>query len=1812
MPDFSVVDDYVAPDLTSLGEATPESQAQGAQLSVNKDYGAFGNLGRFAVTGVIDLIDTVATSIPGVSRVTGYERGMVNDKMFAAIDMPGLTRFYNEHKEGTQVTSAIYGVIAAELATRRVAAAAAPFMAGLKTLPYARRLATLDDQYQLAMTGLRAADTEIARRGLTSAKELVAAATVPVAKWTPAGLTTELSTLGRAKLATKARVLGAARGARSGIATELTMAATLNENEFLYSEDYGSNALWMGLGVMIPAGFETFATNYAIKKFVASDEINRIRSGALDPTGLERDSLIPAGARDVKDPTRYLGKLQGTRTDAITALMTQADAAIPMGVDTSAFNTASIAKKAQAFTEAEKVTQKGLGVPGTGFIVGKGEATTVEGRSLKAALQRDSGALYGVELVGKRPEGETLMAVHEQKVTRVKERQLELRRKLDAAEYKDDKERIGMLSELKALKFNEATTPGILVDGERLPMSQAGVYDNWEPPKVETKLFAEQPLWEAKNAQGKALGLGIDADLNIFISKGRKLDSMDYLDAMRLHRVARKVTKGLATRALKDDKFKIQLGNKPNWMQLDMADEISELTDGAAQIYWPKGMSREMAQVEAFAQKVDAIKELTMGMTKEALEKELPRLRTRFNLPRLTAYQMGVLGSSRSPADVIVRGAIQRGGGDAIRAMTPAELKESFAQAQKIADLSNMSGQQVKTLRGTSFDFLLDDAGEELSPLLVYSRTLKPHQWTKADLADRIATHKIQQAKMLMGPAADDFTRALTGAIYSSPDLQLAMKVSDMTDQSLTPSMPGLGNVAPQSQLGANLNQFVSTEWIARNQPNLQAVTRMKETTDRMARGWMKESFESVFEDTLSAVAGPRSLQTRTLLDQFHSPGMSAGWDLSKATVQLQEGLHGFVLEKTARNAKRFEEQFGRKMEDGQLLLSPAGKPIVLDDLGLDVQRRFNILTDQRRKAGNSLLRAQGLPEIHHAEHYVLPPNLEGKFVAMTFGVDGKIVRPGTFIANTQRQLDEMIERAKANPNHPAAKTGNIVRGRKEIEDFGSLWDRQQMEMIDANLTVIQGGKTNVGSTAGYEMVTGSFQTSVQGLRDQFLRHGADLFETIMDEPIKAAKLRSHLATGETKSRMSFFKDVQYRSVYDYWLQEVRGRTPLASTSSPVAAIYNSIEANFNRTMQEAAPSASKVFHAVTDWVTKRFPWSQEVADKEGFEKLSTHLGNFMPFDDVAQMMQNRGAGANPFTLSEVTGGVNKFTATWMLRMFEAAHPIMNLSGIVNAMPSVVNHYMPKAGESTADFAQRVGHSATIFNTPAGQTIGIVDMGKLAKRGFERSWSRQADASYERLAAKGMLSQEVAEFQRQFNAAESKGAMQKFLNGDPSIKNPKGVKEQFASKGLVGWLSIMSDKSEDFSRSWAHFIGEELGTQLGIKNVDALDNFAHDIANKMIANYSPHNRPEIFQGAVGAPIGLFQSFMYNYWQRIFRYIETGDMRSLATQYAMQGGLFGAKTIPGFEQANQLFFSAQEGEASPYDGLVSKFGLDMGDLLMAGSMSNLPKLFGAEGVDLYSRGDVSPRLPGASLSAVTEGEWAQLIPGLAVLKKVKDGLGQAWDLTKDQTPGITSQEIGEIASNSIPNRPLAGLIETFMAGGKDTDNFGQLVSENTQHGESIYRALGLRSLRQSKELEAFYNNKQAQEIKAGQDDVLRESSRAIIRSGEMERLPDIFQAYVLNGGDARNFRRWFLDNVDSATQTRAEKQLDSVMRNPEKAEQMQRLLDAEVGIGEDVATQDPFDVFSVNDPMDDAVNPTATEDDAGLAYGAAWQPEPEGF
>jgi hypothetical protein len=542
----------------------------------------------------------------------------------------------------------------------------------------------------------------------------------------------------------------------------------------------------------------------------------------------------------------------------------------------------------------------------------------------------------------------------------------------------------------------------------------------------------------------------------------------------------------------------------------------------------------------------------------------------------------------------------------------------------------------------------------------------------------------------------------------------------------------------------------------------------------------------------------------------------------------------------------------------------------------------------------------------------------------------------------------------------------------------------------------------------------------------------------------------------------------------------------------------------------------------------------------------------------------------------------------------------MNLGGMVNAAPAVIRHLEQKPMETVAEYAAKHGQSAHIFPGREGQTYGIWDMSKIIGRAFKVAMNpgkfpaRMDDIAH--AVTQGSLSPEVAEFHRAFATIESKNSWEKFWLGDKYHEAAPGlggkVKAKLYERGVEGWLSILSDSSENFSRFWGHSIGLEMADQLGIVGAQARHDFSRSLADKMIANYSPQNRPEVFQGTIGASIGLFTSFIQAYYQRLFRYIETGDGRALATQYGMQAGLFGVKTVPGWAELNSLLGDTNE-DVTPYDSIFNRFGAEAGSAIMGGAIGSLPMIFGQEGLDLTSRGDTSYRTPVINPIAI-----------YATGKKMIQGIGHAIDLFSSEHPELAGRQVAEILSNSIPNRPMAGIIEALGAGGKDTDNTGQVVSETKNLLESAYRMMGGRSMRQSQEVEAFYGNKRAMEEQAGRQDVLRRETRARMRSGEKaDSMQDVFDTYVENGGDPRYYKRWIRDNYKSAVETRSERQLEAAMKSPARQAQAQRLLNARVGLAQEREEPEVDDAtYGVQDSMDNE-QPTARPDDnAELMYG----------
>ena len=166
--------------------------------------------------------------------------------------------------------------------------------------------------------------------------------------------------------------------------------------------------------------------------------------------------------------------------------------------------------------------------------------------------------------------------------------------------------------------------------------------------------------------------------------------------------------------------------------------------------------------------------------------------------------------------------------------------------------------------------------------------------------------------------------------------------------------------------------------------------------------------------------------------------------------------------------------------------------------------------------------------------------------------------------------------------------------------------------------------------------------------------------------------------------------------------------------------------------------------------------------------------------------------------------------------------------------------------------------------------------------------------------------------------------------------------------------------------------------------------------------------------------------------------------------------------------------------------------------------------------------------------------------------------------RDGHPDVSTQEVAEIFARTMPNRPLSGLIETLFTGGT-TDGAGQLVAQINNGLEATYRMMGVRSLSDQKQIEAFYANKQSQESVLAKQARLLESTRALIRAGKFDSIPSVLEEYAaIHHGDIGDFRRWFRSAYESAVLNRSERQLLDTIDNVDKMDQVNRLLDSGVG------------------------------------------------
>jgi hypothetical protein len=1048
------------------------------------------------------------------------------------------------------------------------------------------------------------------------------------------------------------------------------------------------------------------------------------------------------------------------------------------------------------------------------------------------------------------------------------------------------------------------------------------------------------------------------------------------------------------------------------------------------------------------------------------------------------------------------------------------DLQTLRMQAMKSLDIGTDASLNSR-LDGDLFSFNRATHGNKGEWLPVLSATYTDPEavtLSRFDLGEMVAEQKALSLKVMMTKKNSVFTKNIAGAIVQSPVFKPVSEISGLDDIQIS----GTG-----SQVGATAAQVLTAGMRNRFSDVIKGAQAIRRVANRMTEIYLDSVLGRLTShvDGLSAVAGQRS---RILLNQYMT--FTPGWDIKAAVPSAANADHmAFQLAKTERNARRL----GRQVTDEDTIRGPNGVEVVLDPTAnsarLALEQEYTSLLKER----NAMREARGLEPVAFREFYTPPPSTRGKIVGFTLDSTGRPVPNGTVVAATRAQFDAAANKIKA-----TFKPGDGQRfiTQDSVHDFADMWEQAQMDWHNPSDFV--DAQTLAGRSGPQQGLLQGMTVNPRGLEDalDFLKHGYEqvtngTMRTIFDSQLKIARIRnaaSELSKGTKPGVKSIWKTYEDTLMGISAMQNPTGINTLAKKADEW----------IDEGLKTIWPAASVSSNFLRDVVNKA--GVGKLRKVQTFSDLSTALGPHMPFKSASDFAEYQYGLTAPWKAKELAQHANRFGAGIVLRWLEIPQAVMNMAGIITSMPGILQ-------SSTLPLMGKVSG------------VGVVDVAKIMSRGFRRQFDH-GTADWDYAVKMGATTQDVAELHHHLSMMKGKSSTARLLTGDPSYagweKLPKGsarTRAYLKFKGIEGMASILTDSSENLSRRWAHFVGLELADHHGITGMEARHHFANEIANQTIANYDPLNRPEIYQSAFGSMYGLFLSYAQNYYERMFRWAEVGDKKALSVSLGLQAAMFGFTSVPGYRQLESLIGNEEKGDGI-LDATYKRFGPATASVLAQGGFDQITRLIGLPAVSLHTRGDINFRNPGLDFAV---GVGALPI-GLETLKDVVSGTFQAVGSLVDPKVPNSGRYAAEILARNMPNRMIRGAISVLALGGQEADAYGNLMAETKSGAETAYRMLGLRSGRQQAEIEAYFMNQKAMAIDASKLDGVRAATRALVRSGKYDSLPQVFQKYVDAGGKPWNYADWISRIIKESGATRGENQLLKALRDPAHQELARRL------------------------------------------------------
>ena len=1159
--------------------------------------------------------------------------------------------------------------------------------------------------------------------------------------------------------------------------------------------------------------------------------------------------------------------------------------------------------------------------------------------------------------------------------------------------------------------------------------------------------------------------------------KAVKVEKLSIKDRLTLDEASSRLVRSLSR---KDAKVRFQLNDKSasSWYSLDLAAEV---LDAKGQIDFAlKGpKARQLQNADDLRRESLRMKAKAVLAEVGALGRITPEVRFKYNLPAPTPLER-----------------LEDAAGDGFRHWLNAAAKDQGTYrelAQGLADYRTIQGLELRApgdsflprIDGDMTRFNRNNEGTWLRPLLGYfDPPSKIQPISQRGHSTAMTLRKAEKTYILL--SNDTHVGELAKLLVDMPELASAMNHAGLHSDQMT----GLGGGLVQA-----LGEVLPRRFRARDNVTILSATKLQEVTEKHGLATFKRMMDEVgMQDIVTRVTSSGHAAQRAALDQYFS--LRSGWDIDDV-APLKDGMNGFILKDTPGNRKRLGMAADEAWDDYTFMPNERiNKPIAVDDDSLEIIRKYGELTAQLRKGDNVLRKAKGLGDINDKNWFAPSPDTRGALVGFIFGPDDQLIPGRTIVA---RNHDEYRALEKRTFDDLGRDNGYTLRTREQLNGLRDIWDEVGMDWIDPGISSATAGIGHqTGGLSGAYVRQGAFMEALDWVKRKSIAQSQDTLKSIMAEPLTISRLMA-----ATETNVNGQKGL--RNIYHEYEAALLGQTKEYRETAVGDKLLRGVEASIDKVLANSAITYPARY--IVDFAQRVGMDPTDLSGKKTYKAIAQAMGEYTPFANAVEFMESRGIKRPP-TVKGMAQVMNTMAAGVLLRWFELPHALMNGLGLIATMPATV-----------------MGGKAPIstFINVKGKNVGFVDGTKIVAQGMQDMFTKRGGADWRYMLKMGDTGQSVMEYHTAVGAVNSKAGFFKYM--DKADKT-------------VGWLS---DSSENWSRQVAHFVGLRLADYQGIRGMAARHDFAREIANSMIADYAPINRPELFQSGFGSMFGLFQSYALNHYTKMFRWMENGEFGKMGVQAAMQATMFG---LPGTYGLGHLLdlrdsWTATGSEPTALDLIYEHYGPVLGGAIAHGSVSEVTRLA------MWTRGDTNFRIPGAS------GTLAPLEIGTKVARGFVDGVSAYMNAM----PGEGSHALMEVVQREMPNRVLKSWL-TLLNSGKEIDAYGQVMAETRTWVDTAARVVGVRSTRQQAELEAYYAGKGAIERDASRMERLRESFRSAVRNngGDVAKVNPIqyFNDYVEAGGNPRMFKTWMRNLLRDADSSRAVNGLKSSLSTTRSA------------------------------------------------------------